>query len=313
MMSITGAFSSLGINERKENSTDKKIPKNRSTISLPNMVLSERPKFIRDVCDDEVETTEQPVDFSKKYCETKLIHPEKDNTRSCTFNNVVKSYNNSFTMYAETDLDQPTDYSLRYAEDDSDSDRCNKISKTEAPEFVQDTIKTYCTEDTPYETPFNFSTATSMSDLRIDDKAAIVDKLDDLKAVDVAVKEISNNRRGKIKSEFSSGLMSPEKPVKYCEEGTPGYFSRVPSCGSLNSIHVNDPPKQELKEYNSKKELRRVNKFPAEPKAVKFEEVVNYAEETPLMFSRSSSLASLDSIEQHSIHDDRSSVVSDFR
>lgn len=46
-------------------------------------------------------------------------------------------------------------------------------------------------------------------------------------------------------------------------------------------------------------------------KVVKFEEVLNYAEETPLMFSRSSSLASLDSIEQHSI--DRSSIVSDFR
>lgn len=48
-------------------------------------------------------------------------------------------------------------------------------------------------------------------------------------------------------------------------------------------------------------------------KAVKFEQAVDYAEETPLMFSRSSSLASLDSVEQHSIHDDRSSVISDFR
>lgn len=48
-------------------------------------------------------------------------------------------------------------------------------------------------------------------------------------------------------------------------------------------------------------------------KAVKFDQSVNYAEETPLMFSRTSSLASLDSAEQHSIHDDRSSVVSDFR
>lgn len=38
-----------------------------------------------------------------------------------------------------------------------------------------------------------------------------------------------------------------------------------------------------------------------------------YAEETPLMFSRCSSLGSLSGFEQHSIHDDRSSVVSDFR
>ncbi|XP_044263135.1 adenomatous polyposis coli protein-like [Tribolium madens] len=304
MMGITGAFSSLGINERshipQDNSPGRgKFPKNHSTLSLPNLVSPDSPvsvNFLRTNysgcnCDDETEPSEQPVDFSKKYCETKQLK----NPRNCTFNKVVKSYHNSFTMYAETDLDQPTDYSLRYAEDDSDSDQCNKITKTETGEFVQDTIKTYCTEDTPYETPFNFSTSTSMSDLRIDDKAP-------LKSKDVTVinKEIAPP---KIKSEFSSGLMSPEKPVNYCEEGTPGYFSRVPSCGSLNSI-----PKPELKEEETlieKKETR-------EPKAVKFEEVVNYAEETPLMFSRTSSLASLDSIEQHSIHDDRSSVVSDF-
>lgn len=52
-------------------------------------------------------------------------------------------------VYAETDLDEPTDYSLRYAEDD-----------TEKPQ-------TYCTEGTPY----NFSTATSLSDLRSPDAA----------------------------------------------------------------------------------------------------------------------------------------------
>lgn len=288
MMGITGAFSSLGINERSRTSQDSlKIPKNHSTLSLPNLVSSDRASLFRNnyssrVCDDEIDSSEQPVDFSKKYCETKQIKPNFSKVQ------VVKSYHNSFTMYAETDLDQPTDYSLRYAEDDSDSEQCNKITKTETGEF-QDTIKTYCTEDTPYETPFNFSTSTSISDLRIDDKAPLK------KDVTVITKEIP---QAKIKSEFSSGLMSPEKPVNYCEEGTPGYFSRVPSCGSLNSI-----PKQET----VKKEQRR-----AETKAVKFEEVVNYAEETPLMFSRSSSLASLDSIEQHSIHDDRSSVVSDF-
>lgn len=38
-----------------------------------------------------------------------------------------------------------------------------------------------------------------------------------------------------------------------------------------------------------------------------------YTEETPLMFSRCSSLGSLSGFEQYSIHDDRSSVISDFR
>jgi hypothetical protein len=48
-------------------------------------------------------------------------------------------------------------------------------------------------------------------------------------------------------------------------------------------------------------------------KVVTFGGADHYAEETPLMFSRCSSLGSLSSIEQHSIHDDRSSVISDFR
>lgn len=47
------------------------------------------------------------------------------------------------------------------------------------------------------------------------------------------------------KSEFSSGLTSPEKPVNYCEEGTPGYFSRVSSFGSLNSMPQHEDVKIE--------------------------------------------------------------------
>jgi len=48
-------------------------------------------------------------------------------------------------------------------------------------------------------------------------------------------------------------------------------------------------------------------------KMVKFGSRDYYAEETPLMFSRCSSLGSLSGFEQHSIHDDHSSVISDFR
>lgn len=201
-------------------------------------------------CDyEEIELADQPIDYSVKYT-------EEENK-----NHVTKT---NFGIYAETDLDQPTDYSLRYAENDTDSDdddMCiNKISR--------DTIKTYCTEGTPYETPFNFSTATSLSDLRVKTDQQIdndkvvqsnggknndVTKPEDLSNSDekehCSIEDVSeidnNNTKTKpveklLKSEFSSGLMSPEKPVNYCEEGTPGYFSRVSSFGSLNSIPVND-------------------------------------------------------------------------
>lgn len=48
-------------------------------------------------------------------------------------------------------------------------------------------------------------------------------------------------------------------------------------------------------------------------KMVTFSRQDYYAEQTPLMFSCCSSLGSLSGFEQHSIHDDRSSIISDFR
>ena len=61
-----------------------------------------------------------------------------------------------YSAYRETDLDepeQPTDFSLRYAEDE---------------DYVPsgDTMKTYYMEGTPYETPFSCSSAASLTDLR---------------------------------------------------------------------------------------------------------------------------------------------------
>ncbi|XP_018575110.1 adenomatous polyposis coli protein isoform X2 [Anoplophora glabripennis] len=359
---LSTAFASLNLNDPSTSYTSEfrsksRIPQNFGSSSLPYMTppikrtnpctyIPVRNKFSDCAYEDEIDVSDQPIDYSQKYSETKLPSNHAGNTSSGKDRdgfsyNKSKTEKESFSIYAETDLDQPTDYSLRYAEDDSDSDICNKITKDEPQEYVQDTVKTYCTEDTPYETPFNFSTATSMSDLRIDEKPVIdndklkesapktnkevnknADEKDHCSTEDISEIENRPKLEDKIpKSELSSGLMSPEKPVNYCEEGTPGYFSRVSSFGSLNSIPANETLKNETKENGS---LERENqmqekqvektppKTPSEAKAVKFERVVNYAEETPLMFSRSSSLASLDSIEQHSIHDDRSSVVSDL-
>lgn len=360
---LNTAFASLNLNEPSTSYTSEfrsksRIPQNFGSSSLPYMTppikrtnpctyIPVRNKFSDCAYEDEIDVSDQPIDYSQKYSETKLPNGDASNVssnkdRDSFSYSKSKTEKESFSIYAETDLDQPTDYSLRYAEDDSDSDICNKITKDESQEFVQDTVKTYCTEDTPYETPFNFSTATSMSDFRIDEKPVIdndklkesapktnkevsknVDEKDHCSTEDISEIDSRPKLEDKIpKSELSSGLISPEKPVNYCEEGTPGYFSRVSSFGSLNSIPANEALKNEPKvnenlERESQMQEKQVEKTPpktpSEAKAVKFERVVNYAEETPLMFSRSSSLASLDSIEQHSIHDDRSSVVSDLR
>ncbi|XP_018914920.2 uncharacterized protein [Bemisia tabaci] len=134
-------------------------------------------------------------------------------------------------QYAETDLDQPTNYSLRYAEDDSSE----KIVDQEVP-------RTYCTEGTPC----NISSATSVTDLR--------PSATDGKGID------------------------EEKEV--CTHTSPAE--------SLHSI-PNHPESRTPNDINDGK---------------------NMIMETPLMFSRASSLDSVSTPPDHP--DDRSSVVSEF-
>ncbi|KAJ8981609.1 hypothetical protein NQ317_011889 [Molorchus minor] len=339
---LSGAFASLSLDEPSTSySSDvrsqSRIPQSYGSSSLPYMqpsikrtnpctYIPVRNKFADCAYEDEIDVTDQPIDYSQKYSETKMpnnhANSVSSNSKRDGYYSKSKPDKESYSIYAETDLDQPTDYSLRYAEDDSDSDICSNITKNEPQEYVQDTVKTYCTEDTPYETPFNFSTATSMSDLRMEEKPVIdndklkestpktnkevnknADEKDHCSTEDISELDNRTKLNGKLpKSGLSSGLMSPEKPVNYCEEGTPGYFSRVSSLESLNSMPTNETVKSNSKQNEDspldgespvvgKIVQKTPPKTPSEVKAVKFEQVVNYAEETPLMFSRSSSLA----------------------
>lgn len=102
--------------------------------------IAETPNFV-----ETLDLVDRPTNYSLKYRESGGVVEEVKGGEVV----VVSSH------YAETDLDQPTDYSLRYAEDDS-----------EKPQ-------TYCTEGTPY----NFSTATSLSDLRTPDANKVCPQL----------------------------------------------------------------------------------------------------------------------------------------
>ena len=83
--------------------------------------------------------------------------------------NAMSPMEDPFNEYAETDLDQPTDYSIRYAEHTSDDDKQSSAYFT-GTEHEQDTVKTYCTEGTPYQGSLNSSRASSASDLRDENK-----------------------------------------------------------------------------------------------------------------------------------------------
>ncbi|XP_011870214.1 PREDICTED: uncharacterized protein LOC105563321 [Vollenhovia emeryi] len=79
---------------------------------------------------------------------------------------------NLFGDYAETDLDQPTDYSLRYGEQTIDDEKQHSgfFSANDQGLLHEDTVRTYYTEGTPRETSLNSSRATSASDLQDDSR-----------------------------------------------------------------------------------------------------------------------------------------------
>lgn len=256
---------------------------------------------VEDAYDEDA--TDQSIDYSKEYKEYKRNAPMQnrlsDSSRRNGTSRVSEDFDaecgadkvDPFGDYAETDLDQPTDYSLRYAEDDTDEDEKQDVEyfhggeqeeeeDKQSAEYFQseeqenkqnaeyfhgteqeDTIKTYCTEDTPYETPFNFSTATSMSDLRLEDGKENMDLIKKLpkKELEVAAKvsastfvkqadsldsaepdndvlndDATKENNPKDTAILNPGQVTPEKLVSYYEEETHG-FSRANSLSSLSS------------------------------------------------------------------------------
>lgn len=233
-----------------------------------------------------VEELDTPTDYSLKY------HEEESKTHD--YNLIVRYGQQPDIASSEVDIDQPTDYSLKYRESDT-SGGCDDeqpgvnvkeqssivttdlnnvningtttahvvntghYAETDLDEaldyYSEDKVQTYCTEGTPY----TFSTATSMSDLR------------------AAESDPANVELHKSPDE---SLLVPvtHDTIQDRSVGTP-------TAASPPTDNIMTPQKEEVRGS----------------KAVTFE--------TPLMFSRCSSPESLSSFEPP---DDRSSVVSEF-
>lgn len=201
--------------------------------------------------------------------------------------NPFYSISNERSEFQETNLDQITNYSLRYAE---------------GPTTEEDATQRYDTEGTPRI----ISGATSMTDLRSKE------------APKIAKNKILDQKKEDFTEASCSGIQSPEKTYNYCVEGTPGDFSRNDSLSDLDEskplvaseiekLGALQLPQSSHDKKKEKEEKAAVDNIPATPKSVTF-----LADETPLMFSRTSSMGSLESAEPACI-DDKSSIVSDFR
>ncbi|XP_076761918.1 uncharacterized protein LOC143429938 isoform X2 [Xylocopa sonorina] len=115
------------------------------------------------------------VAFGNVYDKTVLHQHNSLNTIQKAISPTVshRTEGNLFSDYAETDLDQPTDYSLRYAErslEDEEKPHSHYFTTNDQELIHEDTVKTYCTEGTPHGTSLNSSRAASASDLQEDSR-----------------------------------------------------------------------------------------------------------------------------------------------
>ena len=277
-------------------------------------------------------------------------HKSFDNVPSQMFNNYVGESNNRFGeaserimsashLYQHSFQDQtqddevderPTDYSAQFKDDNEDQDleerdanNSNESMNEENKQDIsdeqvegEDTVKTYCTEGTPFDTPGIISTATSMSDIR--ETRNVNEAVGAAKPID---------RQHEIFTGRVSGIDTPlsEKPVPFYTEDTPGYFSRADSLSSLDSVGTPEEPrnlelheevqgevveKGEMEARNSKEASPAPSKNLEGPSATESQAKVHQGpgltkgvsfnpHDTPMMFSRTSSFESLNSFYQH--------------
>ncbi|XP_003423903.1 adenomatous polyposis coli protein [Nasonia vitripennis] len=219
-----------------------------------------------------------------------------------------------FSNFIETDFDQTTNYSLLYAEENSVIEEVGHFDYLAGGSEQENTITTYYTEGTPFETPPHFSTSTSTSDLlKLDDTRLSYTLQADFKEL------ITDNQTTELIREKLEKLNEIDQLQSYME-----FENKEKECESTDiNIYLPD----DLEDFDDKcdeEPLERIiNVTPSqspvelcdkdrEGKMVTFGGEDRYSHQTPLMFSRCSSLGSLSGYEQQSLHDDRSSVVSDF-
>ncbi|KOC65047.1 Adenomatous polyposis coli protein [Habropoda laboriosa] len=119
--------------------------------------------------------------YGHVYDKTILHQHNSLNTMQKTISPIVshRTEGNLFSDYAETDLDQLTDYSLRYGErnlEDEEKQHSHYYTNNDQELIHEDTVKTYCTEGTPHGTSLNSSRAASASDLQEDSRQRSLSK-----------------------------------------------------------------------------------------------------------------------------------------
>jgi len=213
-------------------------------------------------------------------------------------------------LLLEEDDESPTDYGAKFGDPEEDDDEgeeehVNVENGGMKDEPVVDTVRTYCTEGTPYDTPYVVSGAPSVSDLREVGRQMQTSAL--IEEAEVDMMEASAHDRS-----CGSSLDTPisDQPRAYCTEDTPGLRSRDDSDRGHDQeeeevILQNDKEPSEksptsAKLSNAIAESAPGSSTPAAAPAPAARSVKFNAQETPLIYSRTSSFESLNSFDQQS-------------
>ncbi|EDW58598.1 adenomatous polyposis coli protein [Drosophila virilis] len=225
-------------------------------------------------------TEEQPIDYSMKYSYSEH-KPAK------------ASFDNSI------DLDQPTDFSARYKE------RRSAQAAQPQPAVREDSNEILLILDetgSPAAAPL--AKSASACDLSSD-------QAERPKTLNLRSNALENLTAVKPDACLHTPEPEPgERPINYCEEGTPGCFSRFDSLNSLTE----GAPKQLVvvpKSANAPQQPVAVTPTNNNNNNNSNSQAIDSALETPLMFSRRSSMDSLVNDETIGC-DDNASVISEY-
>ncbi|XP_023170138.2 adenomatous polyposis coli protein [Drosophila hydei] len=234
-------------------------------------------------------TEEQPIDYSMKYSYSDH-KPAK------------ASFDNSI------DLDQPTDFSARYKE--RRSAQAAKPQPATCEERQQESSEILLILDESGSTaPPNLAKSASACELSSD-------QVERPKTLNLRSSALENLAIDKSDGCLHTPEPEPgERPINYCEEGTPGCFSRFDSLNSLMDVGQGKHEKQlaATKEINNQQSVvetpeQAINNNNNNNKVTACQDS---ALETPLMFSRRSSMDSLVNDETIGC-DDNGSVISEY-
>ncbi|XP_035247778.1 adenomatous polyposis coli protein isoform X2 [Anguilla anguilla] len=225
---------------------------------------------------------EQPIDYSLKYSETpakKAIfrHSKSPSSKSSakdhltqvgTTTSIASLKNSNRQKQLQPSSTQTRSGPVRVLQ---------KTSSCKAPSINQETLQTYCVEDTP----ICFSRGSSLSSLSSEDE---------IEGHNQSINTVNNYPTLPI-ADKESGTVADQRTTE--SQTTTQYIRMKPQ---RNQGSISDGSRHKAVEFSSgaKSPSKSGAQTPKSPPE-------HYVQETPLMFSRCTSVSSLDSFESHSI------------